>query len=111
MGAKATELTRFVDEVRSEPFLPEEIRDLVIKHLDNRLSALHTAWSEVIASYRNLALKDPYQFNKDAKFAAHNAYNSKMYSMNAGIGQVMKQVHEIRLRIQQYLRKFDPVGE
>lgn len=103
-------IQRIVLKVKSDPFVPKEIRNKVIAHLEERSQKLFSIHMDEIRKYlKELAHGkhgDDYELNSSI---VHNRINDRLYKNNCGISQIEEQVHEVRLFIQGYLDKFNPL--
>lgn len=103
-------LNALVTRVKSDPFIPKEIRDYVTTHLENRANKIMSIHFTEIRGYMKELAQG--KFGKDYshdKAVVHNRINSLLHENNCGIDQVEQQVHQIRLFIQQYLEGFNPL--
>ncbi|HRF81064.1 MAG TPA: hypothetical protein PL070_13365 [Flavobacteriales bacterium] len=103
-------LTGIVRRIKSDPFVPKEIRDNVVLHLENRANKMLEIQIHEIRKYldelANGKHGDDYSLNAAI---VHNRINDNLYKSNCGISQVEEQVHQIRFFIQSYLEKFNPL--
>ena len=100
----------YLDKLKSDPFIPKEIRTEIVKNLDIRSKTMFNAYMEVMEEYRNGLKEGKYWDTLDTNFAwIHNHINDKMYENGVGISQLEEKIHEIRLAIQSYLESFDPI--
>jgi hypothetical protein len=102
-------LTETITKIKSEPFLPKEIRQQVVKHLETRTKKMFSIHMEETDKYMKELANGKYQGElKYNRGMVHNRINDRMYKSDCGISQVEEQVHEVRLFIQDYLGKYDP---
>ncbi len=103
-------LTDIVTRIKSEPFLPAEIRKIVIEHLESRTNKSFSIHMEELDKYFNELVNGKHQGDLKYNHAiVHNRINDRMYKSGCGISQVEEQIHEVRLAIQKYLKKYDPI--
>jgi len=103
-------LQAIVQGIKSDPFLPKEIRNEVIKHLENRAEKIFGIHIDEINKHLQDLANGKYEGNYEHVSAlVHNRINDKLYENNCGISQVEEQVHDIRLFIQKYLENFNPL--
>ena len=103
-------LQRIILRIKSDPFLPDSIRDNILENLETRVQLIHEiSWNEIKRYTNELALGklgDDFEVNSAT---VHNRINEKMYEMNCGISQVEEQIHNIRLFIKDYMKQFNPI--
>lgn len=103
-------LTDIIREIKSEPFLPSEIRNIIVEHLEVRTKKSFSIQMEELDKYFNELANGKYQGELKHNYAfVHNRINDRMYKSDCGISQVEEQIHEVRLEIQKYLKKYDPL--
>jgi hypothetical protein len=103
-------LADIIREIKSEPFLPSEIREIVVKHLESRTEMSFSIQMEELDKYFKELVNGKYQGDLKYNYAiVHNRINDRMYKNGCGISQVEEQIHEVRLAIQKYLKKYDPL--
>lgn len=103
-------LQGIIRRVKSDPFVPKEIRNQVTAHLENRSKKMFSIHMEEIRKYLKELANGKHGTDYEINSAiVHNRINDKLYKNNCGISQVEEQVHEVRLFIQSYLEKFNPL--
>jgi hypothetical protein len=103
-------LHRLLNPVISDPFIPDEIRSAAGDLLDNRLQVLGSLYIEEFEKYSNNLAKgkhDPFTELDDVN-KIHNKIVEQQQLRGCGIGQIEKEVHEIRALIQNYFDSFNP---
>lgn len=96
-------------KIRSDPFIPEEIRNTIIEYLDGRANSLFSAFYSIGQEYAKSLCEDKYTDTlSENKYWIHNKINNFMYSKGYGISDCESHVNKIRLQIQGYYRKYDP---
>lgn len=94
----------------SDPFLPEPIRSSVVSYLKHRSNALHEVHWDAAKEYLEQLAKDSDWGDLDRKSGGfHNSINSKYYDAGIGQSQVEDKVNKLRLEIQHYFAKYDPL--
>lgn len=82
----------------------------MVEHLETRTNKMLSIHIEEIDKYMNELANGRYLGDLKNNWAfVHNRINKKMYQNNCGISQVEEQVHQVRLDIQTYLKKYDPI--
>jgi hypothetical protein len=103
-------LMSMIREYKSDPFLPEEIRSKIIDLLQNRFDVQHSITFREITEYRNQLAKGKYNDSLEHNWAwLGNKINDQLYEQGCGVSQIEEAVHQIRLDIQKYLEKFNPL--
>ncbi len=96
-----------LEPIRSDPFMPEQIRQAVLTLLDTRIQVgRDIRISELEAYALRLAKGKP--LTDDDAFIVHNAINREEYLRGCGVAQIEDDVHEIRALIQDYFDQFNP---
>jgi hypothetical protein len=103
-------LSRVLDPVVSDPFIPDEIRSAVVDLLDNRIYVLRSLYSDEFEKYSNDLAK-----GKHAPFTElddvnriHNRLVEQQQLRGCGIAQIKEEVQGIRAVIQDYFDSFNP---
>jgi hypothetical protein len=94
----------------SDPFIPDNIRAVVVDLLQNRLHVLHGIYIREFEKYAdNLAKgKQSPLTELDDVNKIHNNIVKQMNMQGCGITQIEREVHEIRSLIQEYFESFNP---
>lgn len=100
---------QFIESVKTDPFIPEHIREEVVQFFQRRLDAYRSASIEILEQYCHDLAAGKYKPDDDNKHWIHNEINSRLYAEDVGIGQAQNRVHELRLLIQKYMESFDPI--
>jgi hypothetical protein len=102
-------LERLVETLKSDPFLPKKIRDIVGDLLENRVATIHEIYITEARAYARALAKGKHLDTLDTnRHWVHNRINDALYERGCGVSQIQGEVHEIRLAIQRYLESFDP---
>ena len=102
-------LSDLVKKIKSDPFIPKEIREYVTEALEKRADTMLGIHLSEISKYIEELSKGKHGNDYELNSAVvHNRINTKLYENGCGISQVEEQVHDIRLFIQQYLENFNP---
>ena len=102
-------LRRWLETVRSDPFLPKPIRDAIVDLLDARISVMSRVFIEEVERYSEALAKGKYWDTLDTNYHwLHNRINDKLYKQGVGVSQIQKEVHGLRDKIQEYYGQFDP---
>lgn len=108
-SAHEMHLSRLLERLKSDPFLPKEIRDVIVDLLVNRFDVMLSAFHEEIEAYTTALAKGKHWDTLDSNADwIQNRINKKLYQRGCGISQIHEEVHKIRLAIQKYLESFDP---
>jgi hypothetical protein len=100
---------RLIQSIKTDPFLPEQIRNSAVELLEGRIHALSDAESDALANYQNVLAQGKGLENIEENWHwVHNDVNKKLYEQGFGISQVGEKVDNLRIEIQQHLRSFDP---
>ena len=107
-------LDAVVKKIKTDPFLPRKIRELVVNHLEKRCDVILTVYMTEVEKYQaSLArgervsmpeLQNNWQW-------MHNRVNDRLYENGCGISQIESEVDKIRLAIQDYLESFNPLSK
>jgi len=103
-------LTRLLDPVISDPFVPDDIRAAVVDLLESRIQVLSSLYAEQFEKYANNLAKgkhDPFTELDDVN-EIHNRVVEQQNLRGCGIAQIEDAVHEIRALIQDYFDSFNP---
>lgn len=107
---KQRELMAFMDRLKSDPFVPSEIRTKLLEVLEKRSTVLFNSYYSVLKDYQDGLAKGKYWDTLDKnRFWISNKINQEMNEKGAGIKDIESAVHEVRLEIQKYYEKFNPV--
>jgi hypothetical protein len=103
-------LEQILEPVRSDPFIPDSIRKVVIELLEHRLAVFSEVSNEQLVEYRNALASGKIEPNDRNWMPILNKINAEMAKQNCGPRQVETAVCEIRGLIQKYLDSFNPHG-
>src|SRR5271157_5056036 len=87
-----------LDPIKSDPFIPHHIRDMVSELIATRFETYLEISREIIDDYQErlaLCKHEPYKGSADTA-AMHNKMNKMFYDRGCGISQIQEEVHEIR---------------
>lgn len=102
-------LSRLVQRVKSDPFIPKEIRDKTVDLLGNRADVIIEVHISEMDKYCAELVKGKYQENLDEnKYFVHNRVMKELRKRGCGIEEIEEEVHKLRLAIQGYFREFHP---
>lgn len=100
---------RLIDSIRSDPFVPESIRNKAINVLEGRAAAIRKAEDEAYDHYLSVLNKGERLETMDENWHwVHNLVNDSLYKQGFGISQMQSKVDELRHEIQRHLGSFDP---
>ncbi|MBH8575816.1 hypothetical protein I8752_23005 [Nostocaceae cyanobacterium CENA369] len=110
---KLLRLSNFVTKVKTDPFVPKGVREIITAFLENRIQRTGSiyfseleSYSESIVAGENLLRTD----GEDPKFDEfHNSIVEKLNDEGCGISKVESDINNIRLYIQMYLESFNPI--
>jgi hypothetical protein len=103
-------LSGYLDKLKSDPFIPKEIRDSIVSNLEVRVETMQSAYLQVMQDYKKDLQEGKRWDTLDTNYLwIHNRINARMYENGVGISQIQQNVHEVRLAIQSHLEKFDPL--
>ena len=106
-------LRNFIARIKSDPFIPKEIRELIIEFLERRTQTTMGIYSDKLESYAELLVDGikPFETNgEDPDFDEfHNSIIEKLNEEGCGINAIEIEIDQIRSCIQMYLESFNPV--
>lgn len=110
MPKKQIELMALKEKLKSDPFVPNEIRNKLVSILDNRVSSMFEAYHSVIGEYQK-EIENGEHWDKfdDNHGWIHNKVVSVMRKNGAGITDLENAAHEVRLEVQKYYNQFNPL--
>lgn len=104
------DLSLYLNKLKSDPFVPNEIREKVVKILQNKADTMFSAYMEELDYYKEGLKAGKYWDTLEENHGwIGNKINDRMYKNGCGISQLEESVHEVRLTIQAHLEKFDPL--
>jgi tetrahydromethanopterin S-methyltransferase subunit B len=94
----------------SDPFIPDNIRAVVVDLLQNRLDVLYGIYTSEFEKYAGKLAKGKQSplTELDDVNNIHNKIVEQMNMQGCGVTQIEKEVHEIRSLIQDYFDSFNP---
>lgn len=107
VGKDEERLSRLLDPIRSDPFIPENIRSAVVVFLDSRLSVLIETRFDVLGKYCQDLAKEKRQPASEYS-GIHNQILEEQRLRGCGISEIEEDVHGIRALIQDYFDSFNP---
>lgn len=111
VSADWSRLHRLLNKIKSDPFIPKQVRDRVVDLLEARVSTLSDAYGEVMEDYmQSLAQGRHIDTLDDNRHWLHNNINKLCYERGCGVSQIEEEVHDIRLFVQRYLESFNPLA-
>jgi hypothetical protein len=107
---KQMEIMALKEKLKSDPFIPHEIRDKLLKILENRVSSMFEAYHSVIGDYQNDLVKGKHwdTFDENSSWISNKIVNI-MSNNGAGISDLESGAHEVRLEIQKFYDGFNPL--
>jgi len=102
-------LTNLIDNIKSDPFLPDEIANRAVEKLTFRRDNMSIITLEEISAYREKLFRHQFTNLEGLPFALSNKIHDRMYESGCGIEQVEEDVHNIRILIREYLKSFNPL--
>jgi hypothetical protein len=102
-------LSRLLQRIRSDPFIPEKIRDKAVDLLSNRADVIIEVHINELRKYCNQLAKGKYTGDlENTEGVIHNRVLAELNKRGCGIVQIEGEVHKLRLAIQEYFREFHP---
>jgi hypothetical protein len=95
---------KILEPVRSDPFIPDSIRKVVIELLESRLDAFTEVSGMELDEYRNALASGEMEPDEENWVPIMNQINAEMTKRNCGPAQIEDAVHKIRRMIQDYLK-------
>ena len=110
LPSKFEELDSFLKKIKSDPFVPKQIRDKVVSLLEKRTSTMFSSYLEELEEYKNGLKEGKYWDTLETNHHwFHNKINDRLYKDGCGISQIEEAAHEIRAEIQNYFESFNPI--
>lgn len=110
VSPKQMQLLNRTNKYKSDPFLPDQIRNKVVTLLENRSNAMYSAYMAVMKQYMSeLAQGQHWETLDTNKHWLHNQIVERLRKDGVGVSDVEEAVHDIRLEIQRYFKRFSPV--
>lgn len=102
-------LSRLVQRIKSDPFIPKQIRDKTVELLENQADVVINVHMEQMQKYCDELAKGMYKGELESnKRLVHNRVVDELIKRGCGIQQIEDEVHKLRLAIQDYFHKFHP---
>jgi hypothetical protein len=110
VGKDFQRLSRLITNIKTDPFIPSRIRNLVVDSLGKRADAIMEIYISEISEYINKLAKGKNIKNPDKNLGlVHNKIVDRLEKNGFGLVQVEKDVDNIRLAIQDYFISYDPL--
>jgi hypothetical protein len=103
LASDTLRMEQIVEPVRSDPFIPDHIRSVVVDLLERRLSAFSDVANEVLVEYRDELARGKLQPDEMNWVPLLNKINAGLAKQGCAPGHVEESVHRIRRVIQEYL--------
>ncbi len=101
---------RILEPVRSDPFIPDSIRKVVVELLERRLAAFSEVSNEQLIEYRNALASGKIKPDEENWMPIMNRINTEMTRRSCGPAQIETAVHAIRGLIQEHFDSFNARG-
>lgn len=110
LPSKFNELHIFLNKIKSDPFVPKNIREKVVELLEKRTKILLNSYMEELEVYKT-GLKEGKHWDtlETNHHWFHNKINDRLYQHGCGVSQIEDAAHEIRDEIQNYFEAFNPI--
>jgi uncharacterized protein YlzI (FlbEa/FlbD family) len=104
-------IQRLARSVKSDPFIPPNIRQIIVDYCAARAAARHSAEQHALSYYRRQLAQGRNLETLDENWNwVHNLANHELHQHGFGIVQVEEKVEDIRSEIQRYLESFNPTS-
>jgi hypothetical protein len=109
-SSKWLELSRVADLIRSDPFVPRQIRKKILDLFENRAHVMLEVYIQEIERYQKELAKGKHWDTLDSNHHwLHNRIIDKLRERGCGISEIESEVHALRNVIQDYFESFDPI--
>lgn len=98
-------------QIKSDPFVPKQIREVLINFLENRINIFRNAYFTNYEKYQDKLAKGQLE-QYDVKYRHGIFHNWMMDSLNeqrCGIADTEKEINSIRFKIQEYFENYNPI--
>ncbi|MCX2499466.1 hypothetical protein [Plesiomonas shigelloides] len=103
-------LNHSLQKYKSDPLLPDEIRDSLTNLLKKRLKAEGDIRAQILNEYRHDLANGKYNSDLDRNYLwLSNEINHALYDRGCGISQIEDEIHSIRIKIKDYLNSYNPL--
>lgn len=110
VSKKEQRLYAFLSAVKSDPFIPSDIRDKVVNLVEERIKITRSAYHIEIEKYQEGLKSGKYWDTLDTNHNwLHNKILHHLYESGYGTSDIENKVHEIRADIQLYFEGFNPI--
>ncbi len=107
---KTSKLYASLSQIKSDPFIPANIREKVIRLIEGRVEAMQKAYFDEIDKYKEGLKSGKYWDSLDTNHHwVHNQIVAHLSKLGYGIPDLENRVHEIRNDIQAYFEGFNPI--
>ena len=107
---KYEKISNFIELIKLDPFIPVEIREPLLKFLENRRDVLRSVHLKVLQEYKDsLARGERIKNLANNSGWIHNKINDLLYKKGFGISQVQEKIYKLLSDIQKYFESFDPL--
>ncbi|MDF2873370.1 MAG: hypothetical protein K0R22_53 [Sporomusa sp.] len=98
-------------KVKSDPFIPEDIRRTIVAYLEDRIEVTRKVYFNTYQKYRTELANG--RFEKSSPLERHALFNSwamvELHEKGYGIRDTEKKVNSIRFKIREYFEKYNPI--
>jgi hypothetical protein len=110
MTKQEHELFIFLQSIKSDPLIPKYIRNALVEFLSGRLDVIRSIYHEELDSYKKQLADGKHTDTLEENWGwVHNQINDKLYSQGCGVSQIEQEIDELRIAIQEYLERFNPL--
>lgn len=103
-------LLSMAQRIKSDPFIPQRIRAVVLDLLENRSRVIHESHMIVLKKYTaELAAGMHADHLDDVEGWLHNQIQDELRKRGCDVEAIEEEVHSVRKAIQSYFESFDPV--
>jgi len=107
VGDDEARLRQLLNPLRSDPFIPENIRDAVVDLLSTRLDVLFETRVQALEEYATSLARGKREPVSEGG-GLHNQILKQQRLRGCGIEEIEEDIHEIRALIQDYFDSFNP---
>lgn len=110
VSEKEQRLHAFLSEIKSDPFIPSDIRSKIVNLIQGRLEAMRSVYHIEIESYQEGLKSGIYWDSLDTNHGwLHNKILHRLYESGYGTSDIEIKIREIRADIQLYFEGFNPI--
>lgn len=104
---KMIQISTMLNKYKSDPFVPESIRNKVVSLLEKRDKAMNQAYLSVMYEYMSELAKGQHWETLDTnKHWLNSKVEERLAKAGVGFADLRDAVHDIRLEIQRYFKQF-----